>query len=279
MKTILLTGATDGIGLATAKMLVSLGHLVLLHGRNQKKLDQVIESLGSTYPDAKVNGFVADLSSMTEVESLAKSVSERYDRLDVLINNAGVFKVSDSMTAERLDVRFVVNVIAPCLLTQRLLPMLGKTGRIINLSSAAQSPVDVEALRGNRQLSDGEAYAQSKLALTMWSRHLALSLGEDGPAIIALNPGSLLASKMVKEAFGVAGKDIQIGAEILTHAAISEEFAAASGQYFDNNSGRFASPHPDALDNEKCQAIVQAIESLLDSIQKSERTKSPIGNT
>ncbi|WP_372719824.1 SDR family NAD(P)-dependent oxidoreductase, partial [Novipirellula sp.] len=109
MKTILLTGATDGIGLATAKMLISLGHLVLLHGRNREKLDQVIESLGSTYPDAKVNGFVADLSSMTEVESLAKSVLERYDRLDVLINNAGVFKVSDSMTAEKLDVRFVVN--------------------------------------------------------------------------------------------------------------------------------------------------------------------------
>jgi NAD(P)-dependent dehydrogenase (short-subunit alcohol dehydrogenase family) len=107
------------------------------------------------------------------------------------------------------------------------------------------------------------AYAQSKLALTMWSRQLALALGEDGPVIVAVNPGSLLGSKMVKEGFGVDGGDIRIGAEILARAALADDFATVSGQYFNNDSGRFAAPHPDALDARKSQDIVRAIEMVL----------------
>ena len=134
---------------------------------------------------------------------------------------------------------------------------------MINLSSAAQSPVDPRALSGETRLPDGAAYAQSKLALTMWSRDLALSLGEDGPAVIAVNPGSMLGSKMVKEAFGVAGGDIAIGADILCSAALDDEFGTSSGQYFDKDLGRFASPHPDALDPEKSEEIVRVIEAVL----------------
>ncbi len=100
------------------------------------------------------------------------------------------------------------------------MPLLGVSGRVINLSSAAQSPVDPKAMVGQVQLSDFEAYAQSKLALTIWSRSMALSLQDNGPAIIAVNPGSMLGSKMVKEAFGVAGGDIRIGAEILSRAIL-----------------------------------------------------------
>jgi len=102
-----------------------------------------------------------------------------------------------------------------------------------------------------------------KLALTMWSRSLALSLEEDGPAIVAVNPGSPLGTKMVKQGFGVAGGDLGIGAEILTRAALTDEFAAASGRYFDNDSGQFASPHPDALDPRKSEEIVRVIETVL----------------
>ena len=91
---------------------------------------------------------------------------------------------------------------------------------------------------------------------------MALALGDNRPAIIAVNPGSMLGSKMVKEGFGVDGGDISIGAEILTRAALSEEFATASGQYFDNDSGKFAAPHRDALDAQKCEAIVGVIETL-----------------
>jgi NAD(P)-dependent dehydrogenase (short-subunit alcohol dehydrogenase family) len=149
------------------------------------------------------------------------------------------------------------------LLTQRLLPLLGISGRVINVSSAAQSAVDIEALIGQVKLSDSTAYAQSKLAITMWSYSMALALKDGGPAIVAVNPGSMLGSKMVKQAFGVAGGDIRIGSEILTRAALSDEFAVASGQYFDNDSGQFASPHPDALNPKKSQEIVRVIETIL----------------
>ena len=263
-KTILITGSTDGIGLATANRLVTLGHHVLLHGRNPAKLEKTQQSLSALPGSGRVEAYVADLSRLSDVLMLAQAVTEKHTQLDVLINNAGVFKTAETRTQEGLDVRFAVNTLAPWLLTQRLLPLIGTAGRVLNLSSAAQSPVDPDALAGRVSLSDDmAAYAQSKLALTMWSRSLALSLNGDGPAIIAVNPGSLLGTKMVKEGFGMAGDDIGIGAEILVRAALEDEFAAASGQYFDNDKGKFASPHPDALDPQKCREIVRVIEAIL----------------
>ncbi|NIA68595.1 SDR family NAD(P)-dependent oxidoreductase [Pelagibius litoralis] len=261
-KTILITGSTDGIGLETARMLVSQGHSLLLHGRNPAKLEDVERELSALAGGGQVESYLADLSSLADVSVLAKAVSEKHGTLDVLINNAGVFKAPDPVTPYGLDLRFLVNTFAPYLLTERLLPLLGKSGRVINLSSAAQAPVDPAALSGRVKLADMPAYAQSKLAITIWSRHMAQTLRE-GPAIIAVNPGSMLASKMVKEGFGVAGNDIRIGADILVRAALSDEFAAASGQYFDNDSGRFASPHPDALDAGKSEEIVHAIKTFL----------------
>jgi NAD(P)-dependent dehydrogenase (short-subunit alcohol dehydrogenase family) len=266
-KTILVTGSTDGIGLETARMLVSLGHNVILHGRNPAKLEKVDKTLSALPDGGQVESCLSDLSRMADVEALAKAVAENHAKLDVLINNAGVYKTPDPITQDGLDVRFAVNTIAPYLLTQRLLPLLDASARVINLSSAAQSPVDPEVLAGQVRLSDDlTVYAQSKLALTMWSRHMALSLKNDGPAIIAVNPGSLLGTKMVKEGFGMAGKDMRIGAEILARAALADEFETASGQYFDNDSGQFASPHADALDPQKSEAIVRAIEAVLAEI-------------
>jgi len=262
-RTILITGSTDGIGLETAKMLVAAGHHVLLHGRSPSRLEDAERSLSALSGAGRVESYVCDLSRLADIEAFAKAVAAKHARLDVLINNAGVYNAPDAVTQDGLDVRFAVNTIAPYLLTQRLLPLLGKSGRVVNLSSAAQSPVDPKALAGQVSLSDGAAYAQSKLAITMWSRSLALSLKDHGPAIIAVNPGSLLGSKMVKQAFGVAGGDIRIGAEILCRAALTDEFAAASGQYFDNDSGQFAAPHPDALDARKSNEIVRAIETVL----------------
>lgn len=269
-KVILVTGSTDGIGLATAEMLVSQGHLVLLHGRNPGKLEAAENSLSQLAGGGRVESFVADLSRISEVEALALALAERHDKLDVLINNAGVFRAPDPITQEGLDVRFAVNAIAPYLLTQRLLPLLGASGRVINLSSAAQAPVDPEALAGRLRLPDDfAAYAQSKLAITMWSRNLAHSLGDKGPIIVAVNPGSMLGSKMVTEGFGVAGGDIRIGADILTRAALTDEFETASGQYFDNDSGKFAAPHQDALNQSKSDEIVSVIETVLREIIKA----------
>jgi NAD(P)-dependent dehydrogenase (short-subunit alcohol dehydrogenase family) len=250
-------------------MLATLGHRVLLHGRNPGKLENVQRSLSG---GGCVEGYVADLSRLPDVEAFAQAIAEKHAKLDVLINNAGVFKTTETRTADGLDVRFAVNTFAPYLLTQKLLPLLGTSGRVINLSSAAQSPVDIDALAGRVRLSDDfNAYAQSKLALTMWSRGLALSLDGDGPAIIAVNPGSMLGTKMVKEGFGVAGGDVRLGAEIIVRAALAEEFSAASGQYLDNDRGRFAQPHSDALDPRKSWEIIRAMEAILGEATRSGR--------
>ena len=262
-KTILITGSTDGIGLETAKMLASDGNRILLHGRNPTKLADALKTVSETPGAGPVESYAANLSSMAETQSLAASVAEKHASLDVLINNAGVFNASDPVTSDGIDVRFAVNTLAPYLLTQRLSPLLGKSGRVINLSSAAQSPVDPRLIAAPVALSDFEAYAQSKLAITMWSREMAKAFGEDGPVVVAVNPGSLLATKMVKEAFGSPGSDVGIGARILVKAALSDEFASASGKYFDNDSGRFAKPHPDALDDRKSKAVTAAVEAAV----------------
>lgn len=260
-KTILITGSTDGIGLETAKMLVSEGHCVLLHGRNPSKLEKVESTLSAN--SGRVESYVADLSRMTNVEALANAVAQKHSKLDILINNAGVYNAQNPVTPDGLDIRFAVNTIAPYLLTQQLLPLFEPSGRVVNLSSAAQSPVNLNALVGQVSLSDGEAYAQSKLALTIWSRSLALSIKDNGPSIIAVNPGSLLGSKMVKQAFGIAGSDIRVGAAILCRAVLSNEFSAVSGQYFDNDKGQFSSPHPDVLNLQKAEELVNTIETVL----------------
>ncbi|MEM7503872.1 MAG: SDR family NAD(P)-dependent oxidoreductase [Pseudomonadota bacterium] len=265
-KTILLTGATDGIGLETAKLLSGSGHTLLVHGRSATKLTDTERVLSSIEGAGVVETYRADLSSVADVEAFASAITENHSTIDVVINNAGVFSTPKPVTDDGYDVRFIVNTISPYLLTKRLLPLLPIDGRVINLSSAAQSPVSLRALAGETRLTDNQAYAQSKLAITMWSFHLAQTLADKGPAIIAVNPGSLLASKMVKDAYGVAGSDLGIGADILVRAALSEEFADASGRYFDNDQGQFSRPHADALDSAKNDKLVEAIENVLNKL-------------
>ena len=262
-KTILITGATDGIGYETAQMLVAEGHHILLHGRNRKKLEDVESTLLQRAESDQIKTFVADLSNLADVRTLAQDITDQYSHLDVLINNAGVLKVDNPVTPDGLDVRFVVNTIAPYLLTKLLLPLMSADGRIINVSSAAQSSVNEEALQGaNIHMETMEAYSQSKLAITMWSAHMAQT-NPLGPCIIAVNPGSLLASKMVQEGFGIEGNDITIGAKILTQLALEEAYKDKSGQYFDNDLGRFSRPHADAQNENKIQIVVNALEKLL----------------
>ncbi len=257
VRTILITGATDGIGELTAKMLAAKGHKVLLHGRNAAKLAGVAAEIGGD-----TESYIADLSDMNQVEAMAAQVLEKHTRLDVLINNAGVLKAPNTCTAAGLDLRFVVNTLAPYVLTKLLLPIIPKSGRVVNVSSAAQAPVDVLAMAGPGEMNDMAAYSQSKLAMNIWSRELAKELPE-GPVVVAVNPGSLLASKMVKEGFGVAGNDLKIGADILCAAALDDSFADATGKYFDNDSGRFKDPNPAALDPKHAQEVMQKINELV----------------
>ena len=269
-KAILITGSTDGIGLEGAKTLYSQGHHVLLHGRNPAKLEAAERTLSELAGDGHVESYLAELSRMADVETLGEVIAANHEQLDVVINNAGVYRTADTFTDDGLDIRFAVNTLAPYLLTQRLLPLLQPGARVVNLSSAAQSPVDLNALAGRAKIPDQlNAYAQSKLALTMWSRTMADSQKEKGLVFVAVNPGSLLATKMVKEGFGMDGNDIRIGSDILIRAALSDEFAAASGLYFDNDKGRFASPHPDALDLQKCKDVVRVIEEVLAEMGQS----------
>lgn len=262
-KTILITGATDGIGLETAKMMAPEGHTLLLHGRNPSKLEAVSKAVSAIAGAGDIKTYRADLSILSEVSELADQIKADFSSLDALINNAGVFKMSDSSTHDGYDARFIVNVVAPYLLTKDLLPILGSGGRVVNLSSAAQAPVNVQGFLDKRSFSDGDAYAQSKLALTMWSFEMAKELGANGPMIVAVNPASFLGSKMVKEAYGQSGHDLKIGADILTRAALSDEFENASGRYYDNDRKSFAQPHPDALDSSKNKRVIDAVEQLI----------------
>lgn len=259
-KTILITGSTDGIGLLTAQTIAKEGHTILLHGRGAARLEEAVTKVGG-----KVETYAADLSRMADIQTFASEVRERHDRLDVLINNAGVLKVKDTVTEAGHDIRFMVNTFAPYALTRALLPIIPTNGRIVNLSSAAQAPVDLKAMRGEKKLGHNDAYAQSKLAITIWTRELAKEF-TDGPVVVAVNPGSLLASKMVKEGYGIAGNDLQIGADILREAALGISFADASGKYFDNDGGQFAQPHTAALDQNHSTMVMQGIEEALQTL-------------
>ncbi len=252
----LITGAADGIGLLTARKLAADGHCILLHGRSEAKLAKAAAEAGGT-----TETYHADLSRMGEVDAMADVVLERHERLDVLINNAGILKSPDTRTESGRDIRFDVNAIAPYILTRRLLPIIPADGRVVNLSSAAQAPIDLDALVGYRPMSDMDAYAQSKLAITIWSAEMAKEL-PNGPIVLSVNPGSLLASKMVKEGFGITGNDLNAGADILIHAALSEAFADASGRYFDNDSGKFAPPNPAAADRAHVSAVMHALREI-----------------
>ncbi|RSD29850.1 SDR family NAD(P)-dependent oxidoreductase [Vibrio pectenicida] len=261
-KVILITGSTDGIGLETAKTLVTQGHHVVVHGRNASKVVDVEKTL-NIIGKGNVESLVADLSSFDHVYEMINTITSRFTKIDILINNAGIFSTQNTRTEADLDVRFMVNTIAPYLITKMIQPLLKPLGRVVNLSSAAQASVNLTALQGEEQLNDGEAYAQSKLALTMWSQQLGLEWQNTGPMVVAVNPKSFLGSKMVKDAYGVAGGDIQQGVDILVKAALSDDFSQAYGKYFDNDIGSFTSPHRDTLDNMKVKATIMAINDIV----------------
>ncbi len=256
---ILITGSTDGIGLRASRRLAAGGNRVLVHGRSPARVEGVVRTLEEA--GGEVAGLVADLSHPQEAAALARRVVTEQGGVDVLVNNAGVFLTARPRTPEGLDRRFAVNTIAPWLITRELLPHLPADGRVVNVASAAQRPVDLEALAGRRPLADDfEAYAQSKLALIMWTNHLAALRGRE-PILLSVNPGSLLDTRMVREAFGRARRSAEEGARVLEQAALDAAFARP-GAYFDGDRGRFAPPHRDALDPVRCARVAETIEVL-----------------
>ena len=293
-KTILITGSTDGIGKLAAIKLAQLGHNIYLHGRDTNKLADVIAEVKIAATQANqqvtIEGFVADFALLADVKEMANAVISKFTAagiyLDVLINNAGVFKVANAQTETGFDVRFVVNYFAPYLLTQALLPLMSASAvkesndtlsgrmptRIINLSSAAQQSVSLAAMARDIKLSDQDAYAQSKLALTMWSMALAEQIEADDINVIAVNPGSLLNTRMANDAYGQHWSPADKGADILVALAIADEFTSETGRYFDNDikdgehgdeRGEFSTPHSDALNKTAIAKLMQHTQQIL----------------
>ncbi|PHI18513.1 short-chain dehydrogenase [Lewinellaceae bacterium SD302] len=265
-KTIIITGSTDGIGKLTAHKLAAAGHEIILHGRNPEKLASVIQEIETETGSDKVCGYVADLADLSAVKHLGEQLATNHPRIDVLINNAGVYTLGSSAGNAGTDLRFLVNYLAPVVLTKALLPVLKNSTapRVINLSSAAQAAVSLTALRGEQSLGDQSAYAQSKLALTMWNN--AMAQQHPDVTFIAVNPGSLLNTKMVREAFGRHYAPADKGAQILVSLATDSKHNSQSGKYFDNDRGSYGSAHSDATDAGKTAQLMQVTEEILGEI-------------
>lgn len=261
MKHILITGSTDGIGKLLALRLAKEGHFVGVHGRTEAKLNATVTEIKAESKNDNVVGFLADYSNLSDVRKMAKEVAEKMPQIDVLVNNAGIFKAKIDTATNGVDVRLVVNYLAPYQFTNAVLPLLKKADapRIVNLSSAAQSPVSLNALQGGISLGANDAYAQSKLALTMWSFYLAKQ--EPSISVVAVNPGSLLDTKMAKEAYGQHWSPAEKGVDILYDLAMTD--LAETGKYFDNDKGFYSEAHPDAYDNAKIEELVSLSSNIV----------------
>lgn len=263
MKNILITGSTDGIGKLAAMMLAKMGHSVFVHGRSEQKVNATIAEIKSSTNNNNIGGFVADFSNLKAVKQMAQEINEHMDHIDVLINNAGILKTPDLYNQDGLDLRFVVNYLAPYILTEAILPVIvkGTDSRIINLSSAAQSAISYDAMIGKKPISINESYAQSKLALTMWSFYLAKQL--NNVVVIAVNPGSLLNTKMANQAYGQYWSPASKGANILCELTLSQEQHRETGKYFDNDCGEYANVHPHAYDEVEIDKLIDFTNKLI----------------
>lgn len=179
---------------------------------------------------------------------MSEEINQRVSHLDVLVNNAGVFKSPQGTTKDGFETRIAVNYFSPFLLTNKLIGKIKESEDpiIINLSSAAQSSVSSELLSNEIKVSEQEAYAQSKLAILMWSFYLAKE--ESKISVTALNPGSLLNTNMVREAYGKFWSSADKGANIIYDLALSSNSKDNDGKYFDNDKGDFGPAHPEAYD-------------------------------
>jgi NAD(P)-dependent dehydrogenase (short-subunit alcohol dehydrogenase family) len=233
--TILVTGATDGLGRRLAQVLAAMGATVLLHGRSPQRLEATLEELRSQTSSEKVNSYLADLSSLAAVRDLVERIFSEHDRLDVLVNNAGIIARERKESEDGYELTFAVNYLSHFLLTRLLLPLLKDSApaRIINVASAGQSPLDFSNLMLERSYDAMKAYSQSKLAQVMFTFELAEHLRDTGVSVNALHPASLMDTKMVQSTFGYSMSTVEEGTEAVVRLAISPEIEGVTGRYFD----------------------------------------------
>jgi NAD(P)-dependent dehydrogenase (short-subunit alcohol dehydrogenase family) len=238
--TVLVTGATDGLGRSVAGQLAAAGATVLLHGRDPARGEQALREMRERTENDQLQLFLADFSSLDEVRRLADEVTAEQEHLDVLINNAGVGggprgERERSLSRDGHELRFQVNYLAGFLLAGRLLPLLRRSApaRIVNVASAGQMPLDFDDVMLERGYDGMRAYRQSKLAQIMFTFELAERLGPSEITVNALHPASLMNTKMVLESFGSARTTVEEGADATLRLATSPELDGVTGRYFD----------------------------------------------
>ena len=244
-KVCVVTGATSGIGLVTARVLAQQGATVGIVGRDPARGQAAIEHLGQTTGKAPVHLFLADLSSQADVHRLAEEIQARYARLDVLVNNAGAMFTRRQLSPDGIEMTWALNHLAYMLLTEKLLDMLraNAPARIINVASDAHRPgrIDFADVEGAQHYSGWRAYCQSKLANVMFTYTLAARLQGSPVTANVLHPG-FVATRFAHNNRGLFARFMRLaqvaalspeqGAETMVYLATAPEVADVSGQYF-----------------------------------------------
>lgn len=237
---ILVTGATAGLGRWVVSRLVATGATVVVHGRTAKKAERTHAELVAEGADADlIHTVAAELGDLHQVDELAGEVIERFDRLDVLVNNAGIgFGPPGSgraISADGYELRFAVNYLAGYHLTRRLLPLLvaSRPARVVNVSSIGQQPIDFADVMLEHDYDGVRAYRQSKLAQIMFTFDLAEELAEQGVTVTALHPATLMDTPLVREAELPPRSTVESGGIATVRLAIDPDLAGVTGRYYD----------------------------------------------
>jgi NAD(P)-dependent dehydrogenase (short-subunit alcohol dehydrogenase family) len=235
-RTILITGATDGLGRALARSLAAAGDTVILHGRDEARLKDVADEIGAAHGRALT--LRADLADLSQVRRLAEDVRDATDRLDVLVSNAGIggglpVGRERATSHDGYELRFAVNYLAGFLLTLELLPLLRRSApaRIVNVASLGQHPIDFADLQIERGYSGGRAYGQSKLAQIMSGFELAGRLPAAEVTVNSLHPATYMPTKMVLEEIGHTVDSLEVGRRA-TERLVSDP-GLPTGKFYD----------------------------------------------
>lgn len=237
-KTILITGATDGIGKQIAYELAGQGYHIILHGRNEEKCKRTAAEIQIQFPGSVIDPISTDFTSLSKTRRMAETIQERYHRLDVLINNAGIYNTHKEINPDGFEINLVVNYLAVYVLTKNLQNLLLKSApaRVVNVSSIAhkRGRIDLEELTNHSsQFFDSyKAYADSKLMLMYFTYCLADELSGTGVTVNALHPG-MVTTKMLVNGFNMTGEGVTVGAETPVYLATSPEVEGLTGLYFD----------------------------------------------